>query len=125
MQARLSLCSSKTYTDIFILSIARCYLSGVVAKPGIATGSRSDIRAKLAEKRRRNPWVKGSIDCGNSRTRIDPFGPTNLTPMDNDNVLFLCAKLFFEDWISDSREHFVVLPSERNLLRHRETIVFA
>jgi hypothetical protein len=50
MQARLSLYSSKTYTDIFILSIARCYLSGVVAKPGIATGSRSDIRAKFAAK---------------------------------------------------------------------------
>lgn len=48
MQARLSLCSSKTYTDIFILSIARCSHSGVVAKPGIATGSRSNKRAKLA-----------------------------------------------------------------------------
>jgi hypothetical protein len=23
-----------------------------------------------------------------------------------DNALFLCAKLFFEDWISDSREPF-------------------
>jgi hypothetical protein len=83
MQARLSLYSSKTYTDIFILSIARCYLSGVVAKPGIATGSRSNIRAKLAVKRR-NPWVKGSIDCGNnSLIRIDPFDPTNFTAMDN------------------------------------------
>jgi hypothetical protein len=34
-----------------MLSIARCYISGVVAKPGIATGSRSEIRAKLAVKR--------------------------------------------------------------------------
>jgi hypothetical protein len=51
MQPPLSLYSSKTYTDIFILSIARCPLSGVVAKPGIATGSRSDKRAKLSEEK--------------------------------------------------------------------------
>ncbi len=32
---------------------------GVVAKPGIATGSRSnEYKARI----RRNPWVKGSID---------------------------------------------------------------
>jgi hypothetical protein len=30
---------------------------GVVAKPGIATGSRSNIRAVTRE---RNPWIKGS-----------------------------------------------------------------
>ena len=43
-----------------MLSIARCMLSGVVAKPGIATGSRSDKRAKLAgEKKKKKPVGQG------------------------------------------------------------------
>ena len=32
---------------------------GVVAKPGIATGSRSDIRAKLAVKKKKKPVGQG------------------------------------------------------------------
>ncbi len=94
MPVPLSLYSSKTYTDIFILSIARCPNSGVVAKPGIATGSRSDKRANYSERRRRrDPWVKGSIDCGNRHVRTDPFGPTNLIHSD---LSFLGGLHFFD-----------------------------
>ena len=103
MQARLSLSSSKTYTDILILSLARCYLVG--SQRSQASQRAPDLIKGLnqqSKRRRRNPWVKGSIDCGSSRIRTDPFGPTNLTPM--GNALFLCAELLFQmEQINDSR----------------------
>jgi hypothetical protein len=55
-----------------MLSIARCRFSGVVAKPGIATGSRSDKRAKLEETR----GSRVQMIAVSRRVRIDPFGPT-------------------------------------------------
>jgi len=84
-----------------MLSIARCALSGVVAKPGIATGSRSDKRAKLAGEKRRNPWVKGSNECGNSHIRTDPFGPTNLTHSDFSLFTVVCISWYNTSYFSE------------------------
>ena len=59
-----------------MLSIARCQLGGVVAKPGIATGSRSNTWAKLEETRGSRVQLI-AVKC---RVRTDPFGPTFSAP---------------------------------------------
>jgi len=62
----------KTYTFNFRTFKKRCWC-GVVAKPGIATGSRSNKQGFIRD---RHPWIRGSNVQNCNRT--DPFGPITL-----------------------------------------------
>ncbi len=55
--------------------ILNTLLYGVVAKPGIATGSRSKNEDWLLDKETRGSRVQ--LTTVTNRVRIDPFGPTH------------------------------------------------
>lgn len=67
----------KTYTLNFRTIKKRC-LSGVVAKPGIATGSRSNKQGFIRE---RYPWIEGSNVVLQTATEQLPSAPFDLLPL--------------------------------------------
>ena len=77
----------KTYTLNFRTIKKRC-LSGVVAKPGIATGSRSNKQGFIRE---RYPWIEGSIVVLQTATEQIPSAPFDLLSL-LQAVLFLYEK---------------------------------
>ena len=68
----ITMSGRKTYTLNFRTIKKRCYC-GVVAKPGIATGSRSNKQGFIREW---YPWIRGSNAVLRKHNRIHPFGPT-------------------------------------------------
>ena len=77
----------KTYTLNFRTIKKRC-LSGVVAKPGIATGSRSNKQGFIRE---RYPWIEGSNVVLQTATEQIPSAPFDLLPL-SQAVLFQYKK---------------------------------
>ena len=73
----------KTYTLNFRTIKKRC-LSGVVAKPGIATGSRSNKQGFIRE---RYPWIEGSNVVLQTATEQIPSAPFDLLRL-SQAVLF-------------------------------------
>lgn len=73
---KIRIYSRKTYTLNFRTIKKRC-LSGVVAKPGIATGSRSNKQGFIRE---RYPWIEGSNVVLQTATEQIPSAPFDLLP---------------------------------------------
>jgi len=71
IRCREQMTGRKTYTLNFRTFKKRCKC-GVVAKPGIATGSRSNKQGFIREW---YPWIKGSNVVLKKHNRIHPFGP--------------------------------------------------
>ena len=90
------------YTHCTVILNALLY--GVVAKPGIATGSRSKNEGWLLDKETRGSRVQ--LTMVTNRVRIDPFGPTfhiifvPLLSYDSLVILFFVFMIFRIIWFN-------------------------